>query len=155
MVGALMRRDTLARLLVIGFEAYVMVEDYHSSHSSASIGFWNREKATWGKYYAIVEFASDRYIRASSPIEAKNLQPYAPRTWYKIRLVLDRSANTFSVWIDDKLKASDIKTIDTYEIDALELGSGWGSVQCYFDDVRVFAIPVSYTHLTLPTNREV
>ena len=88
---------------IIGFEAYVMVEDYPATMSSASVGFWNRNKAEWGKYYAIVEFASDRYIRASSPIEVRNLQPYVPGKWYKIRLVLDRSTNTFSVWINDCL----------------------------------------------------
>jgi len=125
---------------IIGFEAYVMVEDYPAI-IACPVGFWNKDKALWGKYYAYVSFDSNRYIRASSPIEVRNLQPYVPGRWYKIRLVLDRSTNTFSVWINDKLKASGIKTENAYEIDALELSSGWGSysgVKCYFDDVRVF-----------------
>jgi len=109
---------------VIGFEAYVMVESYHSEEFSATVGFWNREKATWGKYYATVEFTSDRYIRASSFTgEAQNLQPYAPNTWYKVKLVLDRSTNTFSVWINDELKASNLKTAESYDINALQLAS--------------------------------
>jgi len=125
---------------VIGFEAYVMVEDYHSNEFSATVAFWNREKATWGKYYATIEFTSDRYIQARGLIDTKKLQTYVPYTWYKIKLVLDRSTNTFSVWINDELKASGIKTADTYEIDALQLASRWGGVQCYYDDVRVFTI---------------
>jgi PKD repeat protein len=133
---------------VIGFEAYVMVESYHSQEISATVGFWNREKATWGKYYATVEFTSDRYIRASSFTgEARNLQPYTPGTWYKIKLVLDRSTNTFSVWINDELKASNLKTAESYDINALQLASRWGGVQCYYDDVRVFVVQQTQYYL--------
>lgn len=133
---------------VIGFEAYVMVESYHSEEISATVGFWNREKATWGKYYATVEFTSDRYIRASSFTgEAQNLQPYAPNTWYKVKLVLDRSTNTFSVWINDELKASNLKTAESYDINALQLASRWGGVRCYYDDVRVFAVQQTQYYL--------
>jgi uncharacterized membrane protein len=68
------------------------------------------------------------------------LQPYTPGRWYKVRVVLDRSANTFSVRIDDELKASNVKTANTNDINALEVSSAWGVVACYFDDIKVFTI---------------
>jgi len=59
--------------------------------------------------------------------------------WYKVRVVLDRSANTFSVWVNDELKVSNVKTTKT-NITGLELSSAWAGVTCYFDDVKVFTM---------------
>jgi PKD repeat protein len=129
---------------VIGFEAYVMAEEYthHNVKGVGSIGFWNREEATWGKYYVTVAFMGDGYlavtfINASGSTENIELQPYTPGTWYKVKVVLDRSTNTLSVWINDALKASNIKTTNT-NINALEVSSAWAEVRCYFDDIKVF-----------------
>jgi hypothetical protein len=129
---------------IIGFEAYVRVESYPSTHNSASIAFWNKEKATWGKNYAGVVFTSDRNICAFSPTNGYVcLQIYYPNTWYKIRLVLNRPTNTFSVWIDDVLKASNLGTVESYDVNALALASEWGGVKSYYDDVRVFILPTT------------
>jgi hypothetical protein len=140
------RRFTAAAR-VIGFEAFIRVEGQplFNVKGLGSIGFWNREKAMWGKYYVDVAFMSDGYLAVHFIDEAgneelKELQPYTPGRWYKVRVVLDRSANTFSVWIDDELKASNLKTANTYDINALEVSSAWGEVACYFDDIKVFTI---------------
>jgi hypothetical protein len=124
---------------IIGFEAYVRAEDYHSSEFSATVGFWNRDKGTWGTKYAVVQFTADGFIQGASFKEARNLQSYAPDTWYKVKLLLDRSTDTFSVWVDGELRASGIMTGSSYDIDAIEVDSRWGRVQCYYDDVKVFA----------------
>ena len=59
------RFSTAAR--IIGFEAYMMAESYPqnpvSTYASVgSVGFWNRDEATWGKYYVTVEFRADGYL---------------------------------------------------------------------------------------------
>jgi len=137
--------DSTAR--VIGFEAYMMAEGYPQSDVDGvgSVGFWNREKDTWGKYYVTVEFRSNKYlvvgfINDAGVLDHKEIQPYVPGTWYKVKVILDRSTSTFSVWINDELKVSGIKTQGTYDINALEVSSAWGEVRCYFDDVRVFTV---------------
>jgi len=148
------RFTTTAR--VIGFEAYIMVEGQplFKVTGLGSIGFWNREKATWGKYYVDVAFMSDGYLAVHFIDDAgndkvKELQPYTPGRWYKVKVVLDRSANTFSVWIDDELKALNVKTANTYDINALEVASAWGVVKCYFDDIKVFTVEEQSSPLPL------
>jgi hypothetical protein len=136
---------------IIGFEAYVMGQRHQSQYTSCSVNFWNKEKGIWGKYYASVEFTSDR-IRATSPTGVSvYLQDYISNRWYKIRLVLDRSTNTFSVWIDDVLKASNLRTAESYDVNALALSSGWAGVKCYFDDVKVFILPATTISSTTTT----
>jgi len=137
--------DSTAR--VIGFEAYMMAEGYPQSDVDGvgSVGFWNREKDTWGKYYVTVAFRSNKYlvvgfINDTGVSDYKEIQPYVPDTWYKVKVILDRSTSTFSVWINDELKVSGINTQETYDINALEVSSAWGGVRCYFDDVRVFTV---------------
>jgi len=139
------RFSTTARM--IGFEAYMMAESYPqnpvSTHASVgSVGFWNRDEATWGKYYVTVAFRADGYlvvhfINGAGAEEDIELQPYTPGIWYKVRVVLDRSANRFSVWVNDELKASNVKITET-NINGLEVSSAWAGVTCYFDDVKVF-----------------
>jgi hypothetical protein len=124
---------------LIGFEAYLRAEDYFSGEYSATVGFWNRDNGPWGTKYAVVQFTEDGFIQGASQVEARNLQSYAPDTWYKIRLLLDRTMDTFSVWVDGVLRASSIATASSYDIDAIEVDSRWGGVQCYYDDVKVFA----------------
>gem|GEM_PF-1886280 len=141
------RFSTAARM--IGFEAYMMAESYPqnpvSTHAGVgSVGFWNRDEATWGKYYVTVAFRADGYlvvhfINDAGAEEDIELQPYTPGMWYKVRVVLDRSANTFSVWINDELKASNVKITET-NINGLEVSSAWAGVTCYFDDVKVFTV---------------
>jgi|ECHhosMinimDraft_1075155.scaffolds.fasta_scaffold00686_3 hypothetical protein len=124
-----------------------MAEEYthYNVKGVGSVGFWNREKATWGKYYVTVAFRGNEYLAVEFINDAgiediKELQPYTPGTWYKVRVILDRSTNTFSVWINDELKALGIKTTDTYDINALEDSSAWAEVPCYFDEIKVFTV---------------
>jgi len=144
------RFDSTAR--VIGFEASMMADGYpqYDIDGVGSVGFWNREKDTWGKYYVTVEFRSNKYlvvgfINDAGILDYKKIQLYVPGTWYKVKVILDRSTSTFSVWINDELKASGIKTKGTYDINALEVSSAWGGVRCYFDDVRVFTGEEAFT----------
>ena len=44
-----------------------------------------------------------------------------------------------------------------YMVEVFDIIAAYGvNCHCYADDMQVYAsVPVSYTHLTLPTNREV
>lgn len=65
---------------------------------------------------------------------------YQPNVWYIVKAILDRKANTFSVWINGELKFQDAKVQDpdAYMVDALEFGTRID--QTYFDDARVFEV---------------
>jgi hypothetical protein len=87
-----------------------------------SISF-SSEMAGFERHSVGVAFRDDGYLvvkfSTSTPgtlwygEDVKELQPYTPGTWYKVKVILDRSTSTFSVWINDELKASGIKTKDT------------------------------------------
>jgi len=132
--------------MIIGFdfEGCVLIESYSSKPSgtpvAARIYLWNRELATWGKLYAGVDFTYDGNITARHGLGTPTFGKWSPRTWYRVKLILDRSANTFDVWINGE---DDISVLpeyqDTYNIDALALYSDHAGVKVYFDDVKVFA----------------
>jgi len=132
---------------IIGFEAYILIESYSSKPSgspvAARIMFWNREGGTWGKGYAGIDFTYDGNI-TTKDIWAPTFGTWQPKTWYKIRLVLNRSSNTFNVWINDKLVGENIDVLpesqDTYNINSLALFSDHAGVKVYFDDVKVFEV---------------
>jgi hypothetical protein len=128
---------------LIGYEASVMCEGNVSSNENvASICIWNLEAYIWGKRFAGVYFQSDGYIYTIPLIPNAwvfyKLMPYAPNTWYKVRVVIDRSAGEYSVWIDDALIAQNIAVQDTNQIEALMLAAGFAGFKVHFDDVRVF-----------------
>ena len=132
--------------MIIGFEGYVLIESYSSKPSgtpvAARIYLWNRELATWGKLYAGVDFTYDGNITARHGLGTPTFGKWSPREWYRVKLVLDRSANTFDVWINGELVGEDISVLpeyqDTYNINALALYSDHAGVKVYFDDVKVF-----------------
>jgi hypothetical protein len=70
------------------------------------------------------------------------LGSYEPQQWQTTAVVLDRTSNTYDVWINGVLKASSLHTHgnETGKIDSLELWGGQGpsgGATC-FDNVRVF-----------------
>jgi hypothetical protein len=135
---------------VIGYEAYVRCEgNVASADNVASICMWNLEGQAWGKRFAGVYFASDGYVYTepihSEPVYFK-LMPYDPNTWYKVRVVIDRTAGEYNVWIDDALLAQNIAIQDTNQIEALMLAEGWAGFRVYFDDVKVFEGAPAPTH---------
>lgn len=131
----------------IGYEAYLRAEsNTGSADNVASIGFWNLGAAPWGKRFAVVYF-DETGIVYTAPIHLGpvwvSLGSYEANRWYKFRVVIDRAAGSYDVWIDDSLAAQDIAIPDTYEIEALMLASGHAGVRAYFDDVRVFEMQSS------------
>ena len=125
---------------IIGYEVYVMVAGYgkHRDRTTAGVLFIRKTGSTTSAGYASVHFRGDGYIYTAG----KRLLRYYPKTWYKIRVVYDRRANEYSVYINDKLIASNVtcKCENPYAIEGLSLNSDWGEEDCYFDDVKVFIV---------------
>ena len=126
----------------MGYEAMVRVENWGlPGKVGAFIAFGkNVGYGTWG--WAGVAFAAEGHIIAGSV----DLQTYELDTWYKVRVVFNLISSTYSVWIDDVLKAASIvegsHPNPETEIEALVLGSDHAEQICYFDDVRVFEAPL-------------
>ncbi len=123
----------------MSYSAYVMVDEVCEFDSSAVIGFGKRtpEGVTRSNE---VRFYSDGMIKTLvAGNEKVLLQSYEPDTWYKIEAILDTATNTFSIWIDGELKASNLNArFPPNEIDSFLLTSNWGNVKAYFDDATIF-----------------
>jgi Tol biopolymer transport system component len=127
---------------VIGYEVYMSADSNTGTVDNvASAGFWNLDGAPWGKRFAVVYFDENGSIY-TEPIHLGSvsikLGPYETNRWYKFTVIVDRTNCVYSVWMDDALVAQDISISDTYEINALMLGSGHAGVKVHFDDVRIF-----------------
>jgi len=96
---------------------------------------------TWGAYYGTVFFDhSDGKIKAE---DGRVLGTWSPKTWYRVKVILDRRTNRYSVWINGELRGKDIPTSrsDTNKINAIALVAGWHEKKVYYDDdVRVFSV---------------
>jgi hypothetical protein len=132
--SAVVAKDFQSTSNLIGFEAYLM----GTPGSWLSVGFGNETVQPWGRLYGAVGVNTiDGYIVAGS----QNLQPCTANTWYKIRVVMDRNARTFDVWVDDQLRGSDIlEANDPWEIQSLRFDVGWHQVMNYYDNVKVFEL---------------
>ncbi|RLE84941.1 MAG: hypothetical protein DRJ41_02180 [Thermoprotei archaeon] len=141
--GIQRRFSSDARL--IGYEFDVMIEGWgnrgkrgRGGDHADNPGFFCGECATWGAYYASVLFVHrDGSIKAE---DGTLLGSWVPGRWYHVRVLLDRQANTYSVWIDGRLVGINLRTkrSDTYNIKAFILISGWSETNVYYDNVKVF-----------------
>jgi hypothetical protein len=135
--SVVVKRDFSSSSSIIGYETYMMA----SPGGGGDVAFCNIPIETWGRYYAMVGFGTDGYIFACEKNNEgiHQLQPFTPHTWYKIRVVIDRTAKLYDVWIDDVLKRQDIPIYyDPWEILSLQFQVGWVNITNYFDDAKVF-----------------
>jgi len=137
--SVVVKKDFSSSSNLIGYETRLMA----SEGGGGSVAFCNIPIETWGRYYAMVGFGTDGIIWACSRNNEgyQQLQPFTPYTWYKIRVLIDRSARVYNVWIDDVLNGQDIPIYyDPWEILSLQFQVGWVSIKNYFDDVKVFEV---------------
>jgi len=130
---------------VIGFEVAVRVEETNGQpRDNARVSFTKKVSSFISREYAPVTFHDDGTIGSGGQV----LQPYVEDTWYKIRLVMDRNSETYSVWVDGELKGENMHVTTTQgdssaypstEIDAFSVSQCYNSVTAYFDDVKVFS----------------
>lgn len=120
---------------ILNYELYVRLEELKgSTDPAAKFGFFN-ENIDSGQFYAYVVFADDGVVRAGTEL------PYtiSADVWYKVRVVLDTSNNTYDVWINDTLIGENCLSGNSSEINAFALVSDHAGVKVYYDDVKVFA----------------
>jgi hypothetical protein len=147
--SVVVKKDFSSSSNIIGYEAYMMA----SPGGGGSVAFCNIPIETWGKYHAMVALGTDGYIWACEKNNEgiHQLQPFTPYTWYKIRVVVDRTAKLYNVWIDDVLERQNIPIYyDPWEILSLQFQVGWVSIKNYFDNVKVFEVSGSPPHGGLP-----
>lgn len=124
---------------VMGYEVWVRAANYGSG-IGAEVGFnYIKYGAIWD-HWAGAAFRYDGWIVSGSTL----LEQYDLDTWYKIRVIADLNAKTYSVWINDVLKGADLEDADPADpktqLQHFGLASDHGEQQCYFDDVEVFEI---------------
>jgi hypothetical protein len=124
---------------IIGYELSILIDERGSGYTDHP-AFFCKDCATWGAYYGTVNFDhGDGKIKAE---DGTVLGSWSPRTWYRVKVVLDRQTNKYSVWINGELRGQNIPTSrsDTDKINAIALVSGWPGKKVYYDDVRVFTV---------------
>lgn len=145
--GAIAARSvTVTADMKIGFEVMIRAENWGTAPEvtgGATIAFASDypSPALWRQWGNII-FRSDGKIMAAG----QELASYTLNTWYKVKEVFDASTKTFSVWINDELKATSL--VDTNpdpvtDIEALALVSDHAEQICYFDDVKVFEVALT------------
>jgi hypothetical protein len=142
----------------IGFEVAVRVEETNGqSRDNARVAFTTKLDAYRSCEYAPVTFQDNGVIISGGQV----LQSYVADTWYKIRLVMDRTTDTYAVWVDDKLKGENLTVTTTSGpitdypssgIAAFSVSQCYNSVTAYFDDVKVFSSYESDPTLELVPN---
>ncbi|WP_099211166.1 DUF2341 domain-containing protein [Thermococcus henrietii] len=133
---------------IIGFEADVMAQSFGTEGCGGNrttvirLAFWNGNLDSWGRYYADVQFAHNGIIYALSSGIEHRLISWKPQKWYHVTVILNRNTNTYSVYINNKLVASNIPVehTDTNNINAIVLTAGHANTKVFFDNVRVFEI---------------
>ncbi len=137
--SAVVQRRFSTNSPVIGYEFSILIDERGSGYTD-HLAFFCRDCETWGAYYGTVVFDhSDGRIKAEN---GAVLGTWSPRTWYRVKVILDRQSNRYSVWINGELRGQNIPTSrsDTNRINAIALGSGWAGKKTYYDDVRVFTV---------------
>jgi triacylglycerol esterase/lipase EstA (alpha/beta hydrolase family) len=123
----------------IGYETYVTVEQATGQYYSAAMGFSRKTGSGTSNWYAPVWFKQDGTINSGGRV----LHSYVANRWYKVKVMLNKESNTYSVWIDDVLMADDLTTPDSSEIEAFSLGAEWSGVKVYYDNVHVMVCPLT------------
>lgn len=133
----------------LGYESWIRPNQL----AAGFIAFGVKETITPGTQENI---ASVSFNDGVISVGGRNIDSYAVNSWFKVRAVLDRSANSFSLSINDIVKGSFKAWDDSSRlaaINSLVMSSNVGTFSSvHFDDVSVFVIPspVSQT-ITVPS----
>lgn len=139
--SAVIKRPFTTDSEIIGYEGYIRAESRNvggnTTSIEGSIGFFNQSACG---YYAVIGLGSDGIIYAGDSWNAFKyaLQPYDPNTWYKVKVILNKTSNNYNVWINDIFKKENLKTNNAHEISSLEVSSAWECNKFYYDDIKIF-----------------
>jgi parallel beta-helix repeat protein len=128
----------------IGFEVAVRVEENNGQpRDDARVAFTTKVSGSISREYAPVTFQDSGVITSGGQV----LQSYVADRWYKIKVIMNRDREAYSVWVDGELKGENLAVTTTsgnitdhpsYEIEAFSVSQCYNSVTAYFDDVKVF-----------------
>jgi hypothetical protein len=131
---------------MIGFEVAVRVEETNGQpRDDARVSFTKKLSSSISREYAPVTFQDDGRIISGGQV----LQSYVDGTWYKIKLIMDRDNETYSVWVDGELKgenllvkttSGDVTAYPSHGIEAFSVSQCFNSVTVHFDDVKIFSV---------------
>jgi hypothetical protein len=127
----------------LGYQCYIKV-DGPTNDESARIGFVvnqpENESTAWQAFLQFNNINGSQVITFSD----KNCS-YVPNVWYKVKVIFDRTSDTFNVWINDTLVGSSLKDVttgssitDPYQLQYFGIGSMKSTINCYFDDISLF-----------------
>ena len=98
------------------------------------------DRTNWGDMYLKVEFA-DGKIRYQIPEwTVYDVAPsYEANEWYKLRVKMNQTAKTISVWVNDELKVENQAfNLDSWSIPNICLASNKNYKKVWFDDIFVW-----------------
>lgn len=131
---------------VLGCEEAIMILERNPNpsgtpHDRACV-FWNRETGSWGKSYNHVMFDHrDLTIYVYDSDRRVPIGEWQPGEWYKVRLEINITKNTYKVWINDQYKGEYVpssNSLSPHQIKAIALFSDHPGVKVYYDDVKVY-----------------
>jgi hypothetical protein len=147
--SAVTRRTFTSDSPLLGYEYAILIETQVAVNTLEHPAFYgHRAENYWGTYYAMVCFRHMTGVIASET--GVTLGTWAPGSWYRVRVVLDRTARTYSVWIDGSLAGANLPIyyLQPERIDSFAALSAHAGVRVFYDDVRVF-VPASADTLGL------
>jgi len=132
---------------LIGFNASVRVESLgNGTRDIARLGFATLVPPVYVTSYAPILFRDYGAIRVMGE---GDLQSYVADRWYKVTVIMDRNAETYSLWIDDVLVGENLTVMTNkgpmtaeetpWKIEAFAVSQNYHSATVYFDDVVVFS----------------
>jgi hypothetical protein len=132
---------------LIGFNASVRVESLgYGDRDIARLGFATLVPPVYATSYAPILFMDSGTIKVKGEGE---LQSYVAGRWYKVTVIMDRNAETYSLWIDDVLVGENLTVMTNkgpmtaeetpWKIGAFAVSQNYHSATVYFDDVVVFS----------------
>lgn len=132
---------------LIGFNASVKVESLgNGTRDIARLGFATIVPPVCATSYAPILFRDSGTIRVMGE---GDLQSYVADRWYKVTVIMDRNAETYSLWIDDVLVGENLPVMTnkgpmtaqetSWKIEAFAVSQNYHNATVYFDDIVVFS----------------
>jgi hypothetical protein len=132
---------------LIGFNASVRVESLGDGDLDiARLGFATLVPPVYATSYAPILFTDYGTIRVMGE---GDLQSYVADRWYKVTVIMDRNAETYSLWIDDELVGENLTVMTNkgpmtaeetpWKIEAFAVSQNYHNATVYFDDIVVFS----------------
>ena len=140
---------------LIGFNASVRVESLGGGNRDvARLGFATLVPPVYATSYAPIRFMDYGTIKVMGEGDlqsyvANRWYTYAADRWYKVTVIMDRNAETYSLWIDDVLVGENLAVMTNkgpmtaeetpWKIEAFAVSQNYHSSTVYFDDIVVFS----------------